>query len=99
MKTDRRRRLKQLAALAAAIPLAGCDKLTRSSWFTQLLSAAEPLNQAVQRLVSPHTSMAREFTTAYLSPEFRSNGTSIPDDDDYKDLAENGFADWKLEVD
>ena len=98
MKRSRRRTLARLAALAAAIPLAGCDKLSRTPWFTRLLGAAEPLNQAVQRLVSPHTSMAREYTKADLSPEFRSNGTSEPEDDDYRRLAAKGFADWKLEV-
>jgi len=95
---DKRRTLKHLGALLAAIPLAGCDKLTRAPWFVRILEAAEPVNQAIQRIVSPHTSMAREYTTADLSPEFRSNGTNTPDDDDYRKLAENGFADWTLEV-
>ena len=94
----RRRMLSQLAALLAAIPLAGCDKLSRTPWFTRLLDAAEPLNHAVQRLVSPSTTMAREFTTADLSPEFRSNGTDDPEDDGYQQLAANDFDDWKLEV-
>ena len=98
MRPSRRRTLNRLAALVAAIPLAGCDKLSRAPWFTRLLGAAEPLNHAVQRVVSPSTSMAREFTPADLSPEFRSNGTADPENDDYQDLAENGFADWKLEV-
>ena len=95
----RRRTLQQLAALVAAIPLAGCDRLSRAPWFVRILEAAEPVNQAIQRIVSPHASMAREYTAADLSPEFRSNGTSAPDDDDYRELAAKGFADWKLEVD
>ena len=94
----RRRTLARLAALAAAIPLAGCDRLSRSPWFTRLLEAAEPLNQAVQRLVSPHSSMAREYTRADLSPRFRSNGTADPQDEGYQALAAKGFADWRLEV-
>jgi DMSO/TMAO reductase YedYZ molybdopterin-dependent catalytic subunit len=95
----RRHTLKQLAALVAAIPLAGCDRLSRAPWFTRILEAAEPVNQAIQRIVSPQGSMAREYTTADLSPDFRSNGTNSPDDDDYRELAANGFADWTLEVD
>ena len=98
MRPSRRRTLNRLLAAVAAIPLAGCDKLTRTPWFVRLLGAAEPLNHAVQRLVSPSTAMAREFTTADLSPEFRSNGTADPEDDDYQELAANGFAEWKLEV-
>jgi DMSO/TMAO reductase YedYZ molybdopterin-dependent catalytic subunit len=96
--STRRQMLERFAALVAAIPLAGCDKLTRAPWFTRLLDAAEPLNHAVQRLVSPATSMAREFTTADLSPEFRSNGTDDPDDQHYQALADGDFADWRLEV-
>jgi DMSO/TMAO reductase YedYZ molybdopterin-dependent catalytic subunit len=98
MIRHKRRTLARLAALVAAIPLAGCDRLSRAPWFTRMLDAAEPLNHAVQRLVSPHTTMAREYTKADLSPDFRSNGTAEPDDDDYRALAANHFADWKLEV-
>jgi len=94
----RRHMLARLAALAAAIPLAGCDRLSRAPWFTRLLESVEPLNHAVQRLVSPHSTMAREYTTADLSPEFRSNGTDDPEDDDYQALAADDFAEWKLEV-
>ena len=43
--------------------------------------------------------MAQEFTEADLSPFFRSNGTSMPEGDEYQALARNGFADWQLEVD
>ena len=35
---------------------------------------------------------------ADLSPLFKSNGTSDPDDDDYQALAEKNFVDWRLEV-
>jgi DMSO/TMAO reductase YedYZ molybdopterin-dependent catalytic subunit len=98
MIRDKRRTLERLAALVAAIPLAGCDRLSRSPWFTRVLEAAEPLNQAVQRIVSPHSTMAREYTTADLSPTFRSNGTDNPADVQYQARAARAFADWKLEV-
>ncbi|HZZ91218.1 MAG TPA: molybdopterin-binding protein [Usitatibacter sp.] len=98
MISGRRHTLRQLAALVAAIPLAGCDKLSTTPWFTRLLGAAEPLNRAVQRIISPQSTMAREFTTADLSPEFRSNGTNDPEDAGYQALADNDFADWRLEV-
>jgi DMSO/TMAO reductase YedYZ molybdopterin-dependent catalytic subunit len=94
----RRRALARLAALAAAIPLAGCDRLSRAPWFTRILEAAEPLNAAVQRLVSPHATLAREYTRADISPGFRSNGTADPENADYQALAAKGFADWRLEV-
>ena len=42
--------------------------------------------------------MAQEFGEADLSPTFRSNGTSNPGDSTYKALAQNAFADWRLQV-
>ena len=43
--------------------------------------------------------MAQEFTEADRSPTFRSNGTAEPDDDDYRELVANAFADYRLVVD
>jgi DMSO/TMAO reductase YedYZ molybdopterin-dependent catalytic subunit len=42
--------------------------------------------------------MAQEFTEADLSPNFRSNGTSNPDDAQYRALAAAGFAGYRLQV-
>jgi len=42
--------------------------------------------------------MAQEFSEADLSPRFRSNGTSMPENPQYLALARNGFADYRLEV-
>ena len=42
--------------------------------------------------------MAQEFTEADLSPEFRSNGTSVPRNPAYLAMAKNGFADYRLTV-
>jgi DMSO/TMAO reductase YedYZ molybdopterin-dependent catalytic subunit len=43
--------------------------------------------------------MAREFTAADLSPEFKVNGTHKPEGDKYAALVESNFADWRLRVD
>jgi DMSO/TMAO reductase YedYZ molybdopterin-dependent catalytic subunit len=101
MKLVRRRRrlLLGLAAGFGAMFTAGCDKLSQSPWFTRILAAGEPLAKGAQHLVTSRRSMAQEFTEADLSPAFRSNGTSVPDDEDYQALARDGFAGWTLEVD
>src|SRR6185312_1231883 len=39
-----------------------------------------------------------EYTEADLSPRFRSNGTAVPEDEQYLVLAKGGFADWRLRV-
>jgi len=79
--------------------LAGCDSLSRSEWFPKVLSAAEELNRSAHRLLGGRRSMAQEFTQADLSPDFRSNGTADPDSVQYQALADNGFADYRLQVD
>jgi len=43
--------------------------------------------------------MAREFSPADLSPDFKVNGTHAPDAPEYAALHEKGFADWRLRVD
>jgi DMSO/TMAO reductase YedYZ molybdopterin-dependent catalytic subunit len=48
--------------------------------------------------VLPHVALAREYDEADLSPQFRANGSTDPEDEDYRRLAANDFADWRLEV-
>jgi len=42
--------------------------------------------------------MAQEFSEEDMSPSFRSNGTSNPNNAEYQALAENDFKDWALEI-
>ena len=95
---DRRRFLQRALAAGSAAMLAGCDRLSRSEWFTRMLDSAEGLTYAAQRALLPRKAMAQEFTEADLSPYFRSNGTSNPDDPFYQTLAANDFADYRLRV-
>jgi len=97
-RNDRRRFLVRLLAGVGTVFLSGCDKLSRTEWFTNLLSTDERLSYRAHRLVSSRKSMAQEFTEADLSPSFRSNGTSLPNNPQYQALAKNGFSEWALEV-
>ena len=94
----RRRFLARMAASMGALGLAGCDRLSQSEWFPGVLESAEKLNERVAKLVTGRKAMAQEFTEADLSPAFRSNGTSNPDNPAYRALAAGGFADYRLEV-
>lgn len=76
----------------------GCERLSRTEWFPRILEAAEPLTNGAQHLIASRVSMAQEFSEADLSPQFRSNGTSDPENALYQALAKNHFADWALEV-
>lgn len=96
-ETGRRRFFTRALAGISALALAGCDKLSQSESFTELLSTGESLSKNAHRLVS-RKSMAQEFSEADMSPSFRSNGTSMPNSVEYQALVETGFADWALEV-
>lgn len=94
----RRRFLQRALAAGGTLFLSGCDRLSRSEWFVDLLGSAEKLTFATQRLLLPRRAMAQEFTEADLSPYFRSNGTRNPDNPEYQALAAAGFVDYRLEV-
>ena len=97
-RSTRRRFLSGMVATAGAAILAGCDQLSQSPAARKVLFSAENLTQATQRFFISPTSMAREFTEADISRDFRANGSTNPDDAGYVALAANGFADWKLKV-
>jgi DMSO/TMAO reductase YedYZ molybdopterin-dependent catalytic subunit len=93
-----RRRRNLLTAMGGLI-LGGCDSLSRSQWFPKILGLGERLSRSVQNAVTPRKAMAQEFSERDLSPTFRSNGTANPNDAAYQALAQQGFADWRLQID
>jgi DMSO/TMAO reductase YedYZ molybdopterin-dependent catalytic subunit len=95
---SRRRFLARGLATAGALAVAGCDALSRTEWFPKLLAAGEKLSRSTHHLLG-RRAMAQEFSEADLSPEFRSNGTAMPNNRAYQALASAGFADYRLIVD
>ena len=96
---ERRRFVLRAAAGFAALVTAGCERLSRTEWFPKVLAVGESLSSGAQHLISPRKAMAQEFAEADLSPQFRSNGTAMPNDAGYQALAANAFAGWALQVD
>ena len=78
--------------------LGGCDNLSESPGFTKVLKDAEAVSRFAQKVVTGRGALAREYTDADLSTEFRANGTIEPSDPDYQRLAQNEFTDWRLDV-
>jgi DMSO/TMAO reductase YedYZ molybdopterin-dependent catalytic subunit len=95
---DRRRFLTRGLAALGALSLAGCEPIGDNARVISFLSRIEGLTRRAQRLVLGQA-LAPEFTEADLSPDFRANGTTDPQDDAYLDLVDNNFADWRLKVD
>jgi DMSO/TMAO reductase YedYZ molybdopterin-dependent catalytic subunit len=85
------------SAAFGGLMLGGCDRLSQSPTFMRFLGSAEHLTYRAQRLVVGQ-SLAREFPESDLSPVFRSNGTSNPNNDLYNRLRAGNFEDWRLTV-
>jgi DMSO/TMAO reductase YedYZ molybdopterin-dependent catalytic subunit len=95
---DRRDVLKRISALVGTLALGGCDRLSESPMFRQVLDSAEIATLQTQRFLMGSGSLAREYSEADLSPVFRANGSTTVDDFDYQILAKKGFVDWRLQV-
>jgi len=94
---DRRRLLAALASLGG-LALSGCDRLSEQPRFSSFLGAANRLTYRVQRLLIGANRLAPEFSEADITTAFKPNGSTDPQDEDYLELADTHFADWKLEV-
>jgi DMSO/TMAO reductase YedYZ molybdopterin-dependent catalytic subunit len=96
---NRRGALRALLASLGGLWLAACDKLAGNASVQQTLDRAEGLTYRAQRLAVDRKALAREFPAKLISANFRANGSTDPDDADYRAAAAAGFADWKLVVD
>jgi DMSO/TMAO reductase YedYZ molybdopterin-dependent catalytic subunit len=95
---ERRQWLRAGAVGTSAALLAGCDRLSNSDAFVDVLRSAESLSRTAHRAVAPRKAMAQEFTPADVAPTFRANGTLSPRDADYSTLRDGGFAAYRLAV-
>ncbi len=82
---------------AGGLLLSGCDQLASSDKLGKIVRGAEQATYRWQRLVG-RNDLAREFTTADLSPVFKVNGTHAPVEADYLAHAAENFANWKLAI-
>ena len=95
----RRRLLTRALGASALLTLSGCDWLSQSPSVRRALATVEGLDHWLQRRLMSRRRLAREFTTADISRQFRANGSTEVDDPDYIRLAQGGFADWRLTID
>jgi len=95
---DRRGFLARGLAVAGAAVLGGCDGISQQPWVQRILAWEETLTRVTQRALLSPKALAREYSEADLSKDFKANGSIDPQDADYQTLAANDFADWRLEV-
>jgi len=96
---SRRRIIGGFAAGWGASLLAGCDRLAQSASVDGVLRQTEHLTMTAQRALLGRGGMATEYSEADRSPLFRANGTRMPDSQEYAQLLQGKFADWRLKVD
>ena len=99
LSVHRRGWLQAGLASAGALVLGACDRITNSQKGVAFLQSAEGLTRRAQRLIIDRKALAREFTPADISSDFRPNGSIDPNDPDYLALKAKGFADYRLVVD
>ena len=88
-----------LAGLGFSTLIGSTAGLVFSPNFREIvLGSGEKLAYGAHRLIG-RTAMAPEFTEADLSPDFRTNGNTMPRSDDYQRHMDTGFANWALRVD
>ena len=97
-KLTRRNLLTGLLAGASLVVLSGCQKLSETTWFPKVLGLGEKASYKFHRLILPRKAMAQEFASTDLSPEFRGNGTLMPNNPTYIAMATKDFRDYRLEV-
>jgi DMSO/TMAO reductase YedYZ molybdopterin-dependent catalytic subunit len=96
-RLHRRSLLKALAAIGGLV-VSGCDRLASEPRFRSVLDTANSLTYKVQRLLIGADRLAPEYGEADISPAFRANGSTDPQDQEYLNLVGSHFADWRLKV-
>ena len=94
----RRQFLAAAGTAVASLGLGGCDENAAGSFFDSVLDGTEDLTRRVQRAITPKNALAREYTEADITPDFKVNGTAEPRSSTYQAQAHNDFADWRLDI-
>jgi len=97
--TNRRGWLKVAGGSLAGLWLAACDKFATDPKTLKVLAGAEGLTRRAHRLVVDRKAMAREFSPADISRDFKANGSINPSDEDYQAHVAAGFSGYRLVVD
>ena len=99
MRETRRGMLKGALASLGGLAVAGCDGGANNDLVQTLFKIEETLTFRAQTAVLGPDSLAKEYPESEISRFFKPNGSQDPQDESYKALAANAFADYRLAVD
>jgi DMSO/TMAO reductase YedYZ molybdopterin-dependent catalytic subunit len=94
----RRNVLRATLGAGAALTVGACQPVSDKGWVRSILGLGEAINFRVQRAILGDA-LAPEFAEADISPIFKPNGSTDPADEDYKALAVEKFASYRLVID
>ncbi|RAK64761.1 molybdopterin-binding protein [Phenylobacterium kunshanense] len=95
---NRRGLIGGAATGALGVGLAGCERISASPQVNRALAVGEGVTRRAQRLLVDRMALAREYPPQAISRDFRPNGTTAPDSDEYQALVTTGFQDWRLDI-
>jgi DMSO/TMAO reductase YedYZ molybdopterin-dependent catalytic subunit len=88
-----------LSGLGFSTIIGGTAGLAFSPSFRDMvLGTGENLAYQTHRLIG-RNALAPEFTEAEMSPNFRTNGNTMPNSAEYQSHIASGFANWQLQID
>ena len=86
-----------LIGIGGGLLLAGCDSLASPEKLGAIVKSAEGASKGFQRFVG-RDALAREFSRADMSPDFKVNGTHDPVEAEYQAHSRENFANWRLAI-
>ena len=96
----RRSALTGLVGGGTGLLLSGCDRIVQMPGVLSMLESAELVSQHTQRAILGQVRpLAREYQRSEISKNFKANGTTRPQTEDYVRHALTEFTQYKLRVD
>jgi DMSO/TMAO reductase YedYZ molybdopterin-dependent catalytic subunit len=95
----RRTALTGLVGAGGGLLVSGCDRIVQIPGVLPFLESGELLSQHTQRtFLRQTTPLAREYSRAEISKNFKANGTTRPQSEDYARHVATEFTQYKLQV-
>lgn len=83
---------------SGALMLGACTKVGDSEAGTRFFETVDDWQMGLQRALRARNALAPEYAPEDISPTFRGNGSTDPQNDGYPEHVTNGFADWRFTV-